>query len=176
MGGSGGQVLHSRGASCHLYFYTIPPISATKCPARESCGQGMLASSVRLFVVFRSFLRGGLSARFEVSPPVLAGLAKVTRSVSEGTGCHRERPSLTLRVTISVPRRKVSRNFRICAQRVSRRCLAIIQYGSTLKMVRFFRIPNPAEPEPLRTSPAPCRFAQDLIRNGPRYANSVDAS
>jgi hypothetical protein len=47
-------------------------------------------------------------ALFEAAPLALAGLAKVTRSVSEGTGSLRERPSLTLRVTISASRRKAS--------------------------------------------------------------------
>ena len=48
-------------------------------------------------------------ALFEVAPLALAGRAIVTRSVSEGTGCDRVRPSLTLRVTMSICRRKAPR-------------------------------------------------------------------
>ena len=41
-------------------------------------------------------------ASFEVVRLVLARRAMVTRSVSEGTGCDRVRPSLTLRVTMAI--------------------------------------------------------------------------
>ena len=47
------------------------------------------------------------TASFEVALPVRR--AMVTRSVSEGTGCGRARPSLTPRVTMSVCRRKAPR-------------------------------------------------------------------
>ena len=46
------------------------------------------------------------SASFDVAPLVLARRAIVTRSVSEGTGCDRVCPSLTLRVMMSIGRRK----------------------------------------------------------------------
>ena len=43
----------------------------------------------------------------------MRGLFEVTRSVSEGTGCDRLRPSLTLRVTdLHLPAKSTSRNVR----------------------------------------------------------------
>ena len=48
-------------------------------------------------------------ALLRVAPPVIAGRAKVTRSVSEGTGCVRVRPSLALRVSVSLGRERHSR-------------------------------------------------------------------
>jgi len=45
-------------------------------------------------------------ASLEVALLVLSRGAIVTRSVSEGTGCDRVRPSLTLRVTMAICRRK----------------------------------------------------------------------
>ena len=48
-------------------------------------------------------------ARFEVPPLVLARRAIVTRSVSEGTGRDLACPSLTLRVTMVICRRKSPR-------------------------------------------------------------------
>ena len=49
------------------------------------------------------------SASFDVAPLVRARRAIVTRSVSEGTGCDRVRPSLTLRVTMAICRQKAPR-------------------------------------------------------------------
>ena len=56
-------------------------------------------------------------ALLEVVPLVRTRLSIVTRSVSKGTGCHRERPLLTLRVTcVSCPTRFVAQTPKLAIQ------------------------------------------------------------
>ena len=59
-------------------------------------------------------------ALFEFAPQVLAGRAKVTRSVSEGTGRDRVRPSLTLRGREEIKSTRLLAQDAGCAQRTLR--------------------------------------------------------